>query len=112
MEISTKELNNETQIKKLIEEGLANETIVANFQKMGIDESQLKELQILVKNIRNKKRTQTGSVLVLIGVINLGLGFISCIVLHYLGSDINFSLYGLTGIGAVALIIGLILIFS
>ncbi len=112
MEIATNELNNQNQIKNWIEQGLDNEAIIANFQKMGIDESQLKELQILVKNIRNKKRTQTGSVLVLIGVIILGLGFISCIVLHYLGSDINFSLYGLTGIGAVALIIGLILIFS
>jgi hypothetical protein len=112
MEIATNELYNQNQIKNWIEQGLDNEAILANFQKMGFDESQLKELHILVKKIRNKKRTQTGSVLVLIGVIILGLGFISCIVLHYLGSDINFSLYGLTGIGAVALIIGLILIFS
>lgn len=112
MEISTKELNNETQIKKLIEEGLANEAIVANFQKMGFDENQLNDLKILIHKIRNKKRTQTGSRLVLIGVVILGLGFISCIVLHYYGADINFSLYGLTGIGAIALIVGLILIFS
>jgi hypothetical protein len=112
MEISAKELNNETQIKKWIEEGLTNEAIVANFQKLGFDDNQLNELQILIKKIKNKKRTQTGSILVLIGVIILGLGFIGCIVLHYLGADINFSLYGLTGIGAIALIVGLILIFS
>ncbi len=112
MEISTKELNNETQIKKWIEDGLANEAIVANFQKLGFDDNQLNELRILIHKIRNKKRTQTGSILVLIGVVILGLGFISCIVLHYCGADINFSLYGLTGIGAIALIVGLILIFS
>lgn len=112
MEIVTNNLNHHDQIKNWIEQGLDNEAITANFQKMGLDENQLNELQILIKKVRNKKRTQTGSMLVLIGIIILGLGFISCIVLHYLGSDINFSLYGLTGIGAVALIVGLILIFS
>ncbi len=112
MEIATNEINNQTQIKNWIDEGLDNEAIITNLKKLGYEEGHLVELNLLIKKIRNKKRTQTGSVLVLIGVIILGLGFISCIVLHYLGNDINFSLYGLTGIGAVILIVGLILIFS
>jgi hypothetical protein len=107
MEISAKELNNETQIKKLIEEGLANETIVANFQKLGFDDNQLNELKILIQKIRNKKRTQTGSILVLIGVSYIGTWIYKLYCVALLGADINFSLYGLTGIGAIALIVGL-----
>ena len=112
MEITANTTNFQDQIKIWIEQGLDNEAILKNLQKTGMDEAQSNEWLVQIKKIRNKKRTQTGSMLVLIGVIILGLGFISCIVLHYCGSDINFSLYGLTGIGAVALIIGLILIFS
>jgi hypothetical protein len=112
MEISTSEINNDKQLKNWIEEGLDNEAIIANYKKMGYQEEQLLQLSALIKKIRNKKRTQTGSILVLIGVLILGLGFISCIVLHYCGNDINFSLFGLTGIGAMTLIIGLILLFS
>ena len=112
MNTSANEINQQTRIKTWIEEGLDNETIIVNFRKEGLEESQLNELQVIIQKIRSKKRTQSGSVLVLIGVIILGLGFISCIVLHYLGQDINFSLYGLTGIGSIVLIIGLVLIFN
>jgi hypothetical protein len=112
MKIATNEFNMQIQIKNWIEQGLTNDAIIANLRKTGFDESQQDEILLEIKKIRNKKRTQTGSILVLIGVVILGLGFISCIVLHYLGSDINFSLYGLTGIGALSLIVGLILIFS
>lgn len=112
MKIATNELKDQNQIKSWIEQGIDNDTIIANFKKIGYDEDQLNELHIQIKKIRNKKRTRTGSVLVLTGVIILGLGFISCIILHYLESDINFSLYGLTGIGALVLIVGLILLFS
>ena len=100
------------QIKNLIAQGLSNEAIMVSYENIGFDESELKELQMLMQKIRNKKRTETGIVLVLIGVIILALGFISCLLLHYLGNDINFWLYGITGIGALALFIGLILIFS
>jgi len=100
------------QIKTWIDAGQDNEAIHLNLKKMDLDEAQLIETLVLLKKIRSKKRTQSGSMLVLIGIVILGLGFISCIVLHYLGSDINFSLFGLTGIGAMTLIVGLILIFN
>lgn len=102
----------ENQIKTWIETGLDNDAIIENFKKFGMDDNQIAEMLRLTNKIRNKKRTRTGSLLVLIGVIILGIGFISCIILHYLDQDINFSLYGLTCIGAIALIVGLIMIFS
>lgn len=111
MNITNNQINVENQIQSWIEQGLEDEIILVNLKKAGLDDIEISDLHAKIKKIRNKKRTQTGSMLVLIGVLILGLGFISCIVLHYLGNDINFSLYGLTGIGAVTLIIGLILIF-
>jgi hypothetical protein len=112
MNASTLENSHQNKIKTWIEEELDNETIILKLRSEGLEESQINELQILIKKIRNKNRTRTGSILVLIGVIVLGLGFISCIILHYMGQDINFSLYGLTGIGAIVLIVGLVLIFN
>jgi hypothetical protein len=112
MEITANNANYVEQIKAWIEQGFDNETILFNLKKMGAEDAQILELSALVTKLRSKKRTQTGSILVLIGVLILGLGFISCIVLHYCENDINFSLYGLTGIGAITLIIGLVLIFS
>ena len=112
MEISAPNINYNDQIKAWIEQGMDNEAILTNLQKMALNEQQIIDLQVLIKKIRNKKRTRNGSILVLVGIITLGLGFLSCIILHYLGNDINFSLYGLTAIGAVVLIVGLILIFS
>lgn len=103
---------NLNQIKTWIESGLDNHAIIENLKQLGVNENQVADTLRLVNKIRNKKRTRTGSILVLIGVIILGLGFISCIILHYLDQDINFSLYGLTCIGAVALTVGLIMIFS
>ncbi len=104
--------NNDFQIKKWIEEGLDNESILNNFKEKGLHENDIADTIKHIVKLRNKKRTQTGSILVLIGVIILGLGFISCIILHYLEQDINFSLYGLTCIGAVALTVGLVMIFN
>ena len=112
MKIALNEHNYQMQIKNLIAQGLSNEAIMVSYENIGFDESELKELHMLIQKIRNKKRTETGILLVLVGVIILGLGFMSCLLLHYLGNDINFWLYGLTGIGALALFIGLILIFS
>lgn len=103
---------NDEMIKKCIDDGLDNVAILNHLKNIGQIENEESELLRHINKIRNKKRTRTGSILVLIGVIILGIGFISCIILHYLDQDINFSLYGLTCIGAIALIIGLILIFN
>jgi hypothetical protein len=112
MEIKYENLHLTAQLKKWIEEGLDNEAILSHLKNEDYQNTDLNEILHQINKIRNKKRTRTGSILVLIGVIILGIGFISCIILHYLDQDINFSLYGLTCIGAIALIIGLILIFN
>lgn len=101
-----------SQIIKMIAEGQTNEHILAKLKNDGCSVSELDSAAQYIKQLKLKKRTKRGSMFVLAGVLMLGLGFISCVVLHNFNYDINFSLYGLTGIGAILLIAGLIMIFS
>jgi hypothetical protein len=51
MNTSANEINQQTRIKTWIEEGLDNETIILNFRKEGLEESQLNELQVHIKRL-------------------------------------------------------------
>ncbi|MBL7884498.1 MAG: hypothetical protein JNL69_10550 [Bacteroidia bacterium] len=97
--------------KLLIEQGRDNAFIEAHLTQQGVDSKLMVEILEQVKRIRNAKRTQNGSMLVLAGVVLLGLGFVSCIFLHDAGASVDFALYGLTAIGAIVLIAGLAMIF-
>jgi hypothetical protein len=97
--------------KSLIEQGRDNAFIESQLTQQGADQTTLAEVLVQVKRIRNAKRTQNGSMLVLLGVVLLGLGFVSCIFLSDTGASLDFALYGMTAIGAVILIAGLAMIF-
>ncbi|MBL7890102.1 MAG: hypothetical protein JNL24_11130 [Bacteroidia bacterium] len=97
--------------KTLLEQGRDNAFIESHLQQQGLDSHLLSSILEQVKRLRNAKRTQNGSMLILIGVILLGLGFVSCIFLHDSGASVDFALYGLTAIGAVVLVAGLAMIF-
>ncbi|HEY0031057.1 MAG TPA: hypothetical protein VGC65_09885 [Bacteroidia bacterium] len=66
--------------KILIEQGHNNAFIENLLAQKGIDAAVIEEIMKQVKHIRNAKRTRTGSRLVLIGVILLGIGCISCLL--------------------------------
>lgn len=67
----------------------------------------------VIKQRKHKTRNQRGTKLILIGVLILGIAFISSVYLHATGSyNLDFPLYGLTGAGAIILLAGLVLIFS
>lgn len=100
------------QAKKLMEQGYDAVSIENQLKQKGMDASALPEILKQLKLLRNRKRTKTGSQLALAGVLLLGAGFISCIVIHINGGDIGFSLYGITAVGAVVLIAGLVFIFN
>ncbi len=99
-------------VQSMIRQGHNNDSIEKKLKQKGIEESLIVEILTEVKRIRNRKRTKTGSLLSLLGVVLLGIGFISCIVIHLNGGDVGFSLYGITAAGAVILIAGLVFIFS
>lgn len=98
--------------KNLINEGNDNNAIIIQLKKKGLDDVHVEEVMKEVKRFRNARRTRLGSLLVLIGVIILGAGAISTIIIHMYDGSVGFSLYGLTGIGFVILMTGLVMIFS
>lgn len=99
-------------MRLLIEKGKDLSEIESALREKGTDEIIIKKVSEYLKKINHKKRIQNGSFMVLIGVILLGLGFISCIFLHDNGLSVDIGLYGLTGLGALILIIGLYLLFN
>ena len=100
-----------TTAKMLIEQRKDNAFIEDHLAKKGVNPTIISEVLKQVKHIRNAKRTQNGTYLILLGVFLLGLGFICCILLTGTDTSIDFALYGLTAIGAVILVAGLAMIF-
>jgi hypothetical protein len=98
--------------KMMLEQGHESDFIASHLHKEGVDPATISEVLLHLKRLRNSKRTQTGSRLVLLGVILMGLGFLSCCFLLDPGNALTFALYGLTSIGAVTLVAGLAMIFS
>jgi hypothetical protein len=97
---------------QLIEQGKNLEEVKHILQSEIADEKVLADLMHELKRNVNKRRTKSGSLFVLLGVIILGLGFLSCLIMHFCGGDIDLLLYGLTTIGAMFLTIGIVLIFT
>ena len=97
--------------KKMIGEGRDIAFIESYFNQQGLDENIVVKIIQQVKRLRNAKLTKQGTLLILLGVAILGIGFISCVLIHYNGGSIGFSLYGLTAIGLVLLVVGLAMIF-
>jgi len=99
-------------LKLLIDKGAGMEEIVSALKTKGIEQDKIEKIIAYLKKAEHKKRIQNGNFLVLIGVVLLGLGFISCIFLHDAGMSVDIALYGLTGLGALILVIGLFLLFN
>ena len=95
----------------MIGEGRDIAFIESYFNQQGLDENIVVKIIQQVKRLRNAKLTKQGTLLILLGVAILGIGFISCVLIHYNGGSIGFSLYGLTAIGLVLLVVGLAMIF-
>ena len=98
--------------KLMFDQGKDMLFIEVKLKEKNISAPHLEEIQKQLKRLLNAKRNRMGTQLILLGVLLLGVGFISCIVLHLNGSNsLDFPLYGLTATGIVVLIIGLIYLF-
>lgn len=97
--------------KMMLEQGHANDFIESQLNKGGADSITMSEVLMQIKHLRNAKRTQTGGKLILSGVALMGLGFIVSFFLLDSGTLLAFALYGLTSIGVILLVAGLVMIF-
>ncbi len=96
----------------LFEQGKDIKFIEDKIASVNIDPLQKEIILKQIKRLWHVKRNKIGTQLIIVGIIFLGIGFISSILLHLNGSNsLDFPLYGLTATGIVILIIGLVYLF-
>ena len=95
----------------MYQQHFAVQLIEEHLEKNGADEETIREVRRqLYKHVQAKKR-KTGLIFVVIGVILLGMGFLSSLGMFYSGGEFNFALYGFTMAGLIVMFIGLVQIF-
>ncbi len=100
------------EVTQMLEHGQNLNSIINHINSKNLDQESVEYIIKYIKKLHHAKRTKNGSILALIGVIFLGLGFIFSMILHSTGNTLEWSLYGLTSIGAILVLIGLFLIFN
>ena len=96
----------------LFEQGKDLIFIETKLKEKNIEQADLEEILKQIKRLSNIHRNKRGVQLILLGVVLLGVGFITSILLHLNGStSLDFPLYGLTATGIIVLIVGLIYLF-
>lgn len=100
------------EITQMLEHGQNLNSIINHINSRNLDQEHVEYILKHIKKLHHAKRTKNGSTLALIGVVFLGLGFIFSMILHSTGNSLEWSLYGLTSIGAILVLIGLFLIFN
>lgn len=86
-------------------------SVEAHFKKEGLSDELTAAVMHELKKRRHAERSRYGSIMLVTGVLLLGIGFFSCVSLTNSNSSISFALYGLTTIGAIILIAGLVFLF-
>ncbi len=99
-----------THAKELLKQGHDMDSIAQHLKDEGANTDTLIEItQFLQPHKRNKN--QTGSLLILAGALLLVAGFFGSILFTEDAAILNFTLYGLTGLGIIILIVGVAMIF-
>lgn len=98
--------------KEMLKNGIDISVIKENLVNNGADSNSIDEIILLLKPSSKSHKYKTGTFLLIIGLILLGFGFIASVLFTNNESLLNLSLYGITGIGAILLIIGLAMIFN
>lgn len=112
MEKNPQFLEQLNQAKVLFDQGKNSAFIEGKLKEKNIQPEHLAEILKLIKHIDHSERNKKGAQLIIFGVILLGAGFVTSIVMHLNGSNsLDFPLYGLTAAGIIVLIAGLIYLF-
>jgi len=101
-----------SRVNAMITEGRDLGYIESRLQNEGLDESFISDIFKELKRLKNAKRTQNGSILLVIGAFLMITGFATCIFQHYNEGSMSFALYGLTIVGLSILFAGLVMIFQ
>ncbi|HTL81286.1 MAG TPA: hypothetical protein VL651_06260 [Bacteroidia bacterium] len=92
----------------LYEKGIEFSMIISTLEQAGAGEELRQEILLEIKNIHYSRRKNRGFKLVFAGALILIFGFILTVILFHSGSGINYAMYGLTTIGIILLLWGMI----
>lgn len=96
------------KVISLLRKGLNDEEITLQLRELGAPDHLHQNLLQEAKNIRLTKKRKTGFACCGIGVTLLIVGCMCTILLFSNGNDIKFAMYGLTTIGVVFTLKGLV----
>ena len=94
--------------QQLLDEGLDYESVRKFLAKSGADDVTIATIMGQVKSNSFLKRRKRGLVLGLTGSVFLGVGFILTVLFYHSGISINYVMYGMTSLGAILLLAGMI----
>lgn len=97
--------------KELIKEGKDISLIEEYLNTQSLDKKSIEEIMQLIQPSSKIHKSKNGTMLILLGVVLLGFGFIASVLFTENEILLNISLYGITGVGAILLIIGLAMVF-
>jgi len=92
----------------LFSQGLKEEEIIRQLREKGTADTILQEVIEKVKKRRSHKKRNSGFLWCGIGIFLLVTGFLLTIMLYHSGNQIRFVMYGLTSIGLVCTVKGMI----
>src|SRR6187397_274933 len=94
--------------QQLLDEGLDYESIRKLLAESGADEVTVATIIGQVKSNSFLKRRKRGLILGLTGSVFLVVGFILTVLFYHSGISIDYVMYGMTSLGAILLLAGLI----
>ena len=96
------------QANQLLQEGKEFETIRQHLHASGADELTVDTIIRQIKSLSYLKRRKRGFILGLTGSILLIVGFILTVIFYHSGVSIHYVMYGMTSVGVILLIAGLV----
>jgi hypothetical protein len=97
-----------TQAQQLLEEGKELDSVRHHLAASGADELTVDTIIRQIKSLSYLKRRRRGFLLGLFGSILLVAGFILTVIFYHSGISIHYVMYGMTSIGVILLIAGLV----
>jgi hypothetical protein len=97
-----------SQAHQLIEEGNEFDSVRQHLEASGADALTVDTIIRQIKSLSYLKRRKRGVILGLIGSIMLIVGFILTVIFYHSGVSIHYVMYGMTSIGVILLIAGLV----
>lgn len=100
------------QVEKWLAQGQTRDYIHQKLVEAGLVEEKASALVDSIVNERVSKHRQRGIILILVGSVLLVLGFLLTVFLFHANASIDLVMYGLTSVGILILLKGLVDIFG